>query len=90
MGYEQDIKEAAGHIQLCAGHQAGPESAIYTMKTIFQEDQTEGVLLIEASNAFNSIELKLFVTFKLPALEPLHSKNPQTRTSTFKKQQPKV
>ena len=24
------------------------------MKTIFQEDKTEGVLLIEASNAFNS------------------------------------
>ena len=52
---KQDIKEAAGPIQVGAGHQAGPEAAIHTMKTIFQEDQTEGVLLIDASNAFNSL-----------------------------------
>ena len=52
---EQDIKEAAGPIQVCVGHQAGPEVAIHAMETIFQEDHTEGILLIDASNAFNSM-----------------------------------
>ena len=50
---KQDIKEAAGPVQVCADHQADPEAAIHAMKTIFQEDQTEGVLLIDTSNALN-------------------------------------
>ena len=50
-----DFKEAAGPIQVCAGHQAGAEAAIHAMQTIFQEENTEGVLLIDASNAFNSM-----------------------------------
>ena len=50
-----DFKEAAGPIQVCAGHQAGAEAAIDAMQTIFQEENTEGVLLIDASNAFNSM-----------------------------------
>ena len=31
------------------------EAAIHAMKTVFQEDQIEGVLLTDASNAFNSM-----------------------------------
>ena len=50
-----DFKEAAGPIQVCAGHQAGAEAAIHAMRTNFQEENTEGVLLIDASNAFNSM-----------------------------------
>ena len=49
-----DFKVAAGPIQVCAGHQAGAESAIHAMCSTFQEENTEGVLLIDASNAFNS------------------------------------
>ena len=50
-----DFKVAAGPIQVCAGHQAGAKSAIYAMCLIFQEEISEGVLLIDASNDFNSL-----------------------------------
>ena len=50
-----DFKVTAGPIQVCAGHQAGAESAIHAMCSIFQDENTEGVLLIDASNAFNSL-----------------------------------
>ena len=50
-----EIQEAAGNLQLCAGQVGGCEAAVHAMATIFNEDQTEAVLLIDASNAFNSI-----------------------------------
>ena len=50
-----DFTVAAGPIQVFAGHQAGAESAVHAMCSIFQEENTEGVLLIDASNALNSL-----------------------------------
>ena len=49
------IKEAAGPLQTCAGHGAGAEAAIHAMRQIFREEGTDGVLLIDASNAFNCL-----------------------------------
>ena len=49
-----EIKEAAGPLQTCAGHGAGAEAAIHGMKDIFSSEET-GVLLIDASNAFNRL-----------------------------------
>ena len=45
--------EAAGPLQTCAGHSAGAEAAIHGMRAIFEEEGTDAVLLIDASNAFN-------------------------------------
>ena len=53
-----DIKEAAGPLQLCAGHESGCEAAVHTMREIYNDPATEGVLLIDASNAFNSLNRK--------------------------------
>ena len=50
-----DIQTAAGSLQLCAGHDTGCEAAIHAMHTIFQKEETEGVLLVDAKNAFNSL-----------------------------------
>ena len=52
---KDDFKEASGAIQVCAGHTAGAEAAIHAMQTIFEEDNTQGILLIDASNAFNCL-----------------------------------
>ena len=50
-----DIQSAAGPLQVCAGHEAGCEAAIHAMQEIFADEETEGVLLVDAKNAFNSL-----------------------------------
>ena len=46
---------AAGSIQLCAGQTAGTEAAVHAMNQAFQANEVEAVLLVDASNAFNSL-----------------------------------
>ncbi len=50
-----DVMEASGSLQLCAGQPSGSEAAIHAMRNIFDADDTDAVLLIDASNAFNSL-----------------------------------
>ena len=52
---KKDVVEASGSLQLCAGQKSGSEAAIHAMYTIFEADETDGVLLIDASNAFNTL-----------------------------------
>ena len=42
-------------VQTCASHGAGAEAAIHGMRELFEEEEAEAVLLIDASNAFNSM-----------------------------------
>ena len=50
-----------GSLQVCAGQEAGSEAAIQAMEKIFKEESTETVLLVDAANAFNSINRKVFL-----------------------------
>ena len=50
-----DIQSAVGALQLCAGQDGGCEAAIHGMKSIFEDEECEGALLIDANNAFNSL-----------------------------------
>ena len=52
---KRDILEAAGPLQLCAGHVAGVEASIHFVWSFFAENTVEGALLVDASNAFNSL-----------------------------------
>ena len=52
---KSDIQEAAGSLQLCAGQISGMEAAVHAIKESFQNEETEAVLLVDASNAFNSL-----------------------------------
>ena len=47
------IVQSAGHLQLCACQQAGCESAVHAMSYIFAEEETDALLLVDATNAFN-------------------------------------
>ena len=50
-----DIEEAAGHLQVCAGQDGGCETAVHTIREIFKNPESEAVLLVDATNAFNSL-----------------------------------
>ena len=50
-----DIQEAAGSLQLCVGQCVGAEAVVYAMRELFIKPSTEAVLLVDASNAFNSL-----------------------------------
>ena len=50
-----DVQNAVGTIQLCAGQDAGCEAAVYAMERVFAEEDTEAMILVDASNAFNCL-----------------------------------
>ena len=68
-----DILEAAGSLQLCAGQEAGSEAAIHAMRSVFQDEQSEAVLLVDATNAFNSLN-------RQAALQNIHHLCPSLAT----------
>ena len=49
------FKEAAGPLQVCAGHSTGSEAAIHAMNQVFNEEGVDWVLLADATNAFNQM-----------------------------------
>ena len=50
-----DVIDASGSLQVCTGHKSGSEAAIHAMRELFEHDNSDAVLLIDASNAFNSL-----------------------------------
>jgi hypothetical protein len=48
-----DVQQAVGCLQLCGGQPAGVEAAIHSMRAFFEDDSSDGILLIDADNAFN-------------------------------------
>lgn len=50
-----DIQDVAGTLQLCAGQAAGAEAVVHAMRESFLKDDTEAILLVDATNAFNSL-----------------------------------
>ena len=65
----EDIQQAAGSLQLCAGQMAGAEAAIHGMNLAFHDQGSDAVLLVDAINAFiYSIDRQLFITSDIYAL----------------------
>ena len=50
-----NIEEAAGSLQLCAGQLSGCEAAVDAMCKVFSSPETEAAILVDASNAFNCL-----------------------------------
>ena len=50
-----DILDATGSLQVSAGQQSGSEAAVHAMNSMFRADETDVVLLIDATNAFNTL-----------------------------------
>ena len=58
---KQGIIRSVRNLQVCAGHESGYEAAIHAISQIFNEENPEAVLLIDASNAFNAVKHELFL-----------------------------
>ena len=58
---KKDVITSTGSLQLCAGQDAGCEAAIHSSYDLFHQDETEAVLMVDASNAFNSINREAFL-----------------------------
>ena len=66
------VQEAVGALQLCAGHPVGVESAIHAMRDFLVDDSSDGILLIDADNAFNRVNRAVAlwnVQFTCPAMK---------------------
>ena len=59
---KEEIKEAAGPLQVYAGHSAGSEAAIHAMSQVFVEEGKDGILVIDANNAFNQMNRSVAIT----------------------------
>ena len=58
---KEDVIQSVGSLQVCAGQDAGCEPLIHAMRTIYEDQSGEAVLLVDTSNAFNSINKNVFL-----------------------------
>ena len=58
---KKDVLQVAGSQQLYGGKVAGSEAAMHAVHDVFNDHNTEGMLLIDAENAFNSINRKVML-----------------------------
>ena len=52
---KQDVIEASGAMQVCTGQRNGSEAAVLAKRNIIEADDTDAALMVNASNAFNSL-----------------------------------
>ena len=54
-----EVQEAVGPLQVSSGIKGGAEAAIHAMRSIFDADDTDAVILVDASNAFNRLNRQI-------------------------------
>ena len=52
---KDEVTAAAGPLQTCTGIKAGIEAAIHAMRQVFEDQDSEAILLADAENAFNNL-----------------------------------
>ena len=52
---KENIIKCTGTLQVFAGQEAGIEAAIHSTNMMYEDENTDGILLVNASNAFNSL-----------------------------------
>ena len=67
MATKDDLKEAAGFLQLCAGQTTGIEAAIHAMTAFILDDNTEGILSYWW-NIFNALNRHTALQYLCPTL----------------------
>ena len=57
----EDSISSVGSAQECASHDVGCEAAVHALHSIFEDENFEAVLLIDAGNGFSTVNQKIFV-----------------------------
>ena len=81
-----DILKALGSIQLCAGQEAACEAGINAMRNLFEDDGVEAMLMVDASNAFNSLNREAAlrnIRIYCPVLAPMLTNTYRTPSRLF-------
>ena len=52
---ERDVLAVTAPLQTCVGVPSACESAVHAMSTLFSRPEVEGILLVDATNAFNAL-----------------------------------
>ena len=52
---QRDMVSATAPMQVCAGLPGGVEAAVHAVREIFENQETEALILVDANNAFNSL-----------------------------------
>ena len=52
---KDDIQAVTGTVQLCAGKDSRCEAAAHAMKQVFEFPDADAVILVDATNAFNTL-----------------------------------
>ena len=63
--------DSTGSLQVRTGEEAGIEVAVQSLNSIYKDDNTDVVLLVDASNAFNSLNCEVFlhnISYICPAI----------------------
>ena len=71
---KSDILNAAGPLQLCAGQLSDVEFATHAMQTLLDDSNTQAILLVAASNAFNNLNRQMAlanISVNCPAILPV-------------------
>ena len=58
---KRDVQIRVGNLLLCRGHAGGCEVGVHAVVDLFNDDDAEGVVQVDASNAFNSINRKILL-----------------------------
>ena len=58
-----EVISSVGNLQPCGGREGGCEAAVHAMKDIFNAQSTDAVLLVDADNAFNSLNRAVLLPF---------------------------
>ena len=66
-----DIQESVGAFQLCAGHESGCEAAVHALRSIYNSTETDAILTVDATNAFNSLNREVALRNVMQVCPPL-------------------
>ena len=55
---KKDVVSATAPVQVCAGLPGGVEAAVHAARKVFEDSETEALILVDAENAFNALNRK--------------------------------